>query len=344
MFRMGSPAGWSQWAWWWRHWRANTSRHNLLRAAALQALASSSRHRLDALVAELHLNFEQAPGALVLLRTAKEFDAVKKALVTAQQDAHLRLIDANECKRLEPNLNPAAPLAGALQLPHGNVGNARQLAQQLRTAAQHLGARFELDHAVLRVQPGQQPVIATARDGDRNFDAVVVCAGAGSAALLRQAGLPLPLRTVTQFALTAPLGHVDGQLQTGPLGGVIDARSGVAIARIGDRVRVTGASAFTGSGRRMLPWAMRSLFSALEADYPGAAIGRHAQQWAGRRSRVPDGAPLIGASGLPGVWLNTAHGPTGWPLACGSALLLADQMGGHEAADPLTWLGVERLR
>ena len=342
--RMGSAMGWLRWGWWWQHWRAGGSKQASTRAAALQALALSSRHRLDALVADLELSFEQAPGALVLLRTPRDMELVRRALEADLQGQHLRLIDANACRQLEPNLNPDSPLAGALHLPHGSVGNARQLTQQLKAAAQRLGARFEFGTTVLRLQPGPQPGIATAQDADRKFDAVVVCAGAGSAALLAQSGLALPLHSGRHFALTAPVGYADDLPRMGPLGGVIDARSGIAIARMGDRVRVTGASAFTGSGRRLLPWAMTSLYRALETHYPGAAIGRQAQQWEGWRSRLPDGAPLIGASGLPGVWLNTAHGATGWPLACGSAQLLAEQLAGRRAPDPLAWFGVERLR
>ena len=38
------------------------------------------------------------------------------------------------------------------------------------------------------------------------------------------------------------------------------------------------------------------------------------------RVHVPaDGLPLLGESRVPGVWLNLAHGPMGWALACGAA-------------------------
>ena len=35
---------------------------------------------------------------------------------------------------------------------------------------------------------------------------------------------------------------------------------------------------------------------------------------------LPDGPPVIGASGAEGLWLNLGHGSSGWALACGSAL------------------------
>ena len=63
---------------------------------------------------------------------------------------------------------------------------------------------------------------------------------------------------------------------------------------------------------------------------------------------LPDGPPMIGATGVPGVWINLGHGSSGWALSCGSARVVADLMAGRDAgggyrgagrraADGLTW-------
>jgi D-amino-acid dehydrogenase len=54
--------------------------------------------------------------------------------------------------------------------------------------------------------------------------------------------------------------------------------------------------------------------------------------WKGARPMLPDGPPVIGASGVPGLWLNLGHGSSGWALSCGSARALADAIGGKQAA------------
>jgi D-amino-acid dehydrogenase len=59
---------------------------------------------------------------------------------------------------------------------------------------------------------------------------------------------------------------------------------------------------------------------------------------------LPDGPPVLGPSGVPGVWLNLGHGASGWTLACGSARVLAEQVSGRPAPLDLTGLGIERLR
>ena len=59
---------------------------------------------------------------------------------------------------------------------------------------------------------------------------------------------------------------------------------------------------------------------------------------------LPDGPPVLGASGIDGVWLNLGHGSSGWALACGSARLLADAVAGRPAAIDTEGLGLGRLK
>jgi D-amino-acid dehydrogenase len=58
---------------------------------------------------------------------------------------------------------------------------------------------------------------------------------------------------------------------------------------------------------------------------------------------LPDGPPLIGATGIPGVWINLGHGSSGWALSCGSARIVADLMAGRKPEVDVEGLGVERL-
>jgi D-amino-acid dehydrogenase len=47
---------------------------------------------------------------------------------------------------------------------------------------------------------------------------------------------------------------------------------------------------------------------------------------------TPDVTPLVGATPLKGLYLNTGHGTLGWTMACGSAQLLADVISGRQPA------------
>ena len=59
---------------------------------------------------------------------------------------------------------------------------------------------------------------------------------------------------------------------------------------------------------------------------------------------LPDGPPVLGASGAEGVWLNLGHGSSGWALSCGSARVLADLVARRAPGIALDRLGIERLK
>ena len=129
-----------------------------------------------------------------------------------------------------------------------------------------------------------------------------------------------------------------------PRSAVMDERYKVAISRLGQRVRVAGSAEIGGSLSTMNPSAVQTLYKVLHDWFPGAVtLQSGVQQWKGARPMLPDGPPVLGASGVPGVWLNLGHGSSGWALSCGSARVVADLVGGRDAGVDLEGLGVERL-
>jgi len=112
-------------------------------------------------------------------------------------------------------------------------------------------------------------------------------------------------------------------------------------------VRVSGSAEIGGAADRKRPGAIQTLYKVLHDWFPGAAqlanTGSAVQEWKGARPMLPDGPPLIGATGIPGVWINLGHGSSGWALACGSARVVADLMAGRAPDVDVEGLGVERL-
>jgi D-amino-acid dehydrogenase len=172
---------------------------------------------------------------------------------------------------------------------------------------------------------------------------VVVCAGVQANAVLRGCGLRLPLAPVHGYSITAPLRHFEGQA-LGPRSAVMDEAYKVALSRLGQRVRVAGSAELGGSLTSMRPAAVATLYRVLDDWFPGAAQQRDVQVWKGARPMLPDGPPVLGASGADGVWLNLGHGSSGWALSCGSARVLADLVAGRDAGIDLAQLGLQRLR
>ncbi|EGD00898.1 D-amino-acid dehydrogenase, partial [Burkholderia sp. TJI49] len=92
--------------------------------------------------------------------------------------------------------------------------------------------------------------------------------------------------------------------------------------------------------------ALALLGQAVHDWVPGAAKISAALSWQGTQLLSPDGLPVVGPTPHPRVFVNFGHGPAGWGLACGSAKVVTDYVGGdlqHWPADTLAALRAGRF-
>ncbi len=343
--RLGGAGALVELPWMWRWWRACRPRVYAANRRALQDLAQFSRDRLLELTRTLHLEYEQRPGFVVLLRRERDLKSARAGLaVLRERGVPHEVVDGARCRQIEPGLNPEMPLHAAIHLPQDGVGNCRHFAHLLKAEAQKLGARFRFDTPVAAVTPGTRPTLTTQGGACEAFDAVVVCAGAQAHDLLHGLGLRLPLAAIHGYSVTAPLRHLDSLVPVGPRAALIDERYQVTISRLGQRVRVSGCAEIGGRLDHQAAAPLRALYRVLDDWFPGVALAREAQHWKGARPMLPDGTPVLGESGAPGVWLNLGHGANGWALACGSARALAERISCRTAPIDLSRLTLARLR
>ena len=76
--------------------------------------------------------------------------------------------------------------------------------------------------------------------------------------------------------------------------------------------------------------------------FRSAGISSQGVFWCGLRPMTPDGPPIIGATPVKKLFLNTGHGTLGWTMACGSARLLSDIISGRRPEIDPTDLDVRR--
>jgi D-amino-acid dehydrogenase len=364
--RLARPFSPSLLGWTWRWWRAcRPSVHQANRGRMIQ-LARFSLLRMRLLSSALQLEYEQGRGLLVLLRTARDLSLARPGVkLLAELSVNCHVVEAAKAREIEPGLNVDTALHAALHLPDEEVGNCRQFAHLMKQHAQQRGANFRFHREVQRIEAGalptvhhralprfdptqlagaEQPTTLPESEGSEQFDAVVVCAAMASRELLAPLKLHLPLAAVHGYSITAPVRELGEHGDMGPRSTLIDERYKVAISRLGKRVRVAGGAELGGTLQASSEAALVTLYKVLDDWFPGCAVLAKTQSWKGARPMLPDGPPIIGASGLPGVWLNLGHGSSGWALACGSARVLADSMSGRPPAIDLDGLGLERLR
>lgn len=320
------PSGIRQW---WRGARRAEDRAQADPGPDLLNLARYGAERLDGLCDRLQLTVDSHQGMMVVWRDPRD-SARAEDLHTRVRGlgSECHLMPADQARALELALNPETALQGSLVMPDAWSVNCRQFALLLRARAQQEGCRFEFGNPVVAMQPGQGMRLACEREtaGTDHFDSVVLCAGAASETLLAPLGVRIPLETWQGHSLSAAV----REPLDAPVAVVHDLRHGVSIARMGQRVRVSGPLSQAERSDRP-EQAYKHLYKVLDDWFPGSI--RHGQaggvqEWSTRVSATPDGLPAIGRTSVPGLWVNTGHGMHGWVMACGSARLLADQMAG----------------
>jgi D-amino-acid dehydrogenase len=325
------------WVWQWRR----LAKRGPGPAAALERLAQYSLQRTADIATAHELEFEASPGRLLLLRTEAERATLQPVLqclrdlgVAAQE------IDAAAAQKIEPGLSPETPMAGAIHLPGAAAGNCRLFAQLLRQGTQASGVQFAFGTRVEHLSASPTGLLVQGESTPRRFDAVVLCAGMASAALLPAMGMQLPMRALYGYSINAPL----REDTHAPRASVVDVQQQISITRLGLRVRVAGGAELGSADAEHHAPTLQRLYRTMNDWFPGGAqLSSNVQTWRGARTMLPDGAPIIGASGIPGLWLNTGHGTGGFALACGSARAVADLVAQRSPAVDLDGLGMRRF-
>ena len=339
--KVGLPLSARDLNWMWKWLRACNLETYLAHRTQLQRLAFYSRARLHHITSDLTLDYERSDGYMVLLRSEKDNKLVQPGLqVLREAGVSFQEISPAEARKIETALNPDTAFFGAIYLPDDEVGNCRQFALLLKNKAQRMGVDFQFNTTVTRVADAGH-VSITGENAVRQYDAVVMCAGLASARLLAPMGLKIPLTAVHGYSVSAAI----REPLNAPRSAVMDERYKVAISRLGNRVRVAGSAELGGTAEKMRASSLQTLYKVLHDWFPGAAnLSGGVQEWKGARPMLPNGPPMIGPSGVAGLWLNLGHGSSGWALSCGSARALADLISNRKPDLDLAGFGVERLR
>jgi D-amino-acid dehydrogenase len=304
-------------------------------------LARYSLERMHELRESLRLEYgAYRRGAMALFRDRRTYDA---ALAWAGKMSRHGLeyspLDVAATLAREPALAPIGPqLCGAIYYATDEGGDAYRFCGALARSLAERGATFRYRTRVqgFVVEAGRVRAVRclhrdTRADGGADTidcDAVVLAAGSHSTELARPLGLSLPVRPVKGYSITVT--PPSGALV--PLVPLTDSDLHVAVVPLADgRMRVAGTAEFAGYDTTLQPARIANLVGLLRRLYPDVMRDADVVPWTGLRPMCADGVPLIGATRVPNLFLNTGHGHLGWTLAAGSGRLAADAVLGRAA-------------
>ena len=305
-----------------------TSERYALNKSRMLRLADYARLALAEVRAETNVDYDQRmQGTLQLFRTHAQLDASAKDVKALAADGiPFEVLDPAGCIRVEPALaHVREKIVGGLLTPKDETGDCFKFTNILSDKATSMGVRFEwgVNIKALDVQGGEVKGVMTDR-GLVSSDAVVVALGSYSPLLVNPHGIRLPVYPVKGYSLTIPI--VDES--RAPESTVMDETYKIAITRLGDRIRVGGMAEISGYTNDLGHARRRTLEHSVTDLFPGGDVSK-ASFWSGLRPMTPDGTPVIGATKVRNLYLNTGHGTLGWTMSCGSAKVLADIVSGR---------------
>jgi D-amino-acid dehydrogenase len=341
--REDSPLLWrlradpAQWAWGLRFLRECTPTRTRANIRAILALALDSRARLKVLRQALGLEYDaRSLGILHFYTDETEFaHAIPQAALMREFGCDRVVRTAAECLAIEPALaHSIAPIVGGTYTPDDESGDAHYFTTALAERCVARGVQFRYGTAVVALDAagGRLAAIRLAGGASLCPDACVVACGSYTPLLLRPLGISVPVYPAKGYSITVPVAPGG----PAPEVSLTDDGAKLVISRLGQRLRVAGTAEFTGYDTALNAARIDALLRRTRQIFPQLEMRDDAvERWAGLRPATPSNVPIIGATRIANLYLNTGHGTLGWTMSVGSGRLLADLVAGRApAVDP----------
>ena len=278
-------------------------------------------------------------GILYFYRSEERLAAgVEHMKILSDDGQETEVLDRDGVIRLEPSLAAARDrIAGGIYCPTDETGDCGKFTKALAEACRRMGAELRLGAEIRRIGADGDGITGVETSAGRlTADAYVLALGNHSPVYARKLGIPLAVYPIKGYSLTIPVGNH----AAGPTIGSVDEDNLVAIARFGDRVRVTATAEFAGYDTSHKPRDFDFMLGVTRELYPDGADYGRAQGWAGLRPMTPEGTPRFGRRKYRNLWINGGHGHMGWTMAHASARITADLIAGRAPAIPLDGMTV----
>ncbi len=294
----------------------------------MQRLSHYSRACLETLRNDTGIQYDhRTRGTLQMFRDQKMLDAAAKDVrMLVDLGVEHALLDREGCLNVEPGLSSVAEkIAGGLHLPGDETGDCYKFTKALSGLAADRGVEFRYRTRInkLAVDGGRISQVVTDQ-GTVSGDAFVVAMGCYSYTVLRPLGVRVRVYPIKGYSITVPVTDDSAA----PQSTIMDEAHKVAVTRLGDRIRAAGTAELNGFNLDLPRSRCDTILHVVDDLFPDGGDTTDVKLWTGLRPMNPDGAPTLGPTRYPNLFVNTGHGTLGWTMACGSGRVLADIVGG----------------
>lgn len=274
-------------------------------------------------------------GMIVTAHSEPEMEmAARQVNAMRLNGVDAEFLDADQVKRAEPALNTRPdmryPIHGGVLQPRAGTGRHDAVAWGFARAADQLGVDIIQNCEVtdLILEAGRCVGVQTSQ-GEVSADMIGAAVAGHSSTIAKMAGLDLPIESYAlQAFVSEPLKPVLKTVVLCPPFGTYVSQSdkgGLVIGGGLDRIPSYGQ-------RGNLPM-QETVLSGLAEMMPSLAKVKLLRHWGGIVDVTPDSSPIIGPSGIDGLYLNCGWGTGGFKAIPVGGYMLAHVMatGSHHA-------------
>jgi D-amino-acid dehydrogenase len=287
--------------------------------AAYVPLNNRALEAFDALAAGgVEAETRRAETFLACFRREREAEPLLAELEhirDAGQDDFFHPVTGWRVRAMEPALSDQ--VGAAVQIYGQRYLHPPQYLRALAGAVEARGGVLREGAGVTDVRPERGGVTLALGTGDRpHHDAVVLATGTWLGELARRFGVRRPVQAGRGYSFSVPVEKM-------PRGPVYFPKQRVACTPLGDRLRVAGMMEFRRPGDPLDPRRVGAIVDAVRPLLRGVDLDDRRDEWVGSRPCTPDGLPLLGRTGAPGVFVAGGHGMWGIALGPVTGMLMA---------------------
>ena len=284
--------------------------------AALE-LAMESRLAMSGLMARHAIGFgHEVAGKLHLYYDSAAFAAAADVIeIKARSGVTQHRLAPQEARAIEPSLESAKRLAGAVYSPDDAVGDPHKFCSALlKILVEKYGVatHFGFDAATLDRRDNHVH-LGNGQGGEIRAGRVAVCLGIGASRFLKRIGIRVPIWPMKGYSFTAPPGAAAPRIS------ITDTARKIVFCRLNGQVRVAGIAQLGNWDSHVDAAELARLADTAQDALPGAALYDQAYMpWAGLRPMTPRSLPVISRPRAD-ILVNVGHGMLGWTFAMGAA-------------------------
>src|SRR5690606_25231440 len=194
-------------------------------------------------------------------------------------------------------------LVGGLRTIDDETGDCQMFTTQLTEHAKKLGVDFRYNVNIQKLH-SRGGILSGVQGDDQLFsaDRDVLALGSYSTGMLSHI-LPLPVYPLKGYSITVPITDES----RAPMSTLLDESYKIAITRFDKRIRVGGMAEIVGYDKSLNEKRRKTLEMVVNDLFAGSYSTENMTFWTGLRPKTPDSTPIIGATPIKNLFLNTGH-------------------------------------